>query len=89
MSTAPELTASLKPGIRFTETMRGYWTKGETDDYEAAAAKGKKEGSSFEFTLTIASEDLDDMLQNPEHPATMTGTANVPSLSPERMAVSD
>ena len=46
------------PGLRFTETMRGHWSSEVTDDYEAGAARGKQNGSTFEFTLTVISHDL-------------------------------
>ncbi len=87
MSTAAQPVP--KPGIQFTETMRGYFAKGETGDYQAAADKGQQQGSPFQFTLTIASDDLDDMLANPDHAAGMTGTATAPALSDKPMTVSE
>ncbi len=85
---ATATAAVPKPGIRFTETMRGFFAKGATD-YQAGEDKGQQQGSKFEFTLTIASDDLEDMLQNPDHPAGMTGTATVTALSDKPLTVSE
>ena len=44
--------------------------------FEAAARRGKAEGSTCSFTLTIIGEDLERMLSEPGHQAalTLTGT---------------
>jgi cholesterol oxidase len=81
--------AVLKPGIRFTETMRGYLGVGSTGDYQAAADAGQQKGSPLEFTLTVVSEDVADMLVNPEHRAGMSGTVIAPALSASPLAVSN
>jgi len=72
-----------KVGIQFTETMRGYFSTLVTSDYQEAADRGKEDGSSFEFTLTIISDDLETMLENPQHQAQMVGTVAAPALSPQ------
>lgn len=85
----PRQTAEhLTPGIQFTETMRG-WFALRADDYEQGAARGEAEGSPFEFTLTIASDNLDEMLTNPAHEARMVGTATAPALSPTPLTATD
>lgn len=76
-------------GIQFTETMRGYFSNKVKDDYERGVDQGKADGSSFEFTLTITSDDLDDMIKNPEHKARMVGTVNAPCLSANSLTVTD
>ena len=78
-----------KVGIRFTETMRGFFSTSVKDDYARAEAAGKSAQSSMEFTLTIASDDLNEMISNPEHQARMSGTLEAPALSPQPLAVSD
>jgi cholesterol oxidase len=88
-SKAAAAAATLKPGIRFTETMRGYLGVGSTGDYQAAADAGKQKGSPFEFTLTVVSEDVNDMLKNPDHSAGMSGTVKAPALSAQPLAVSN
>ncbi len=88
MSTAASQPA-VKTGIQFTETMRGYLAKGATGDFEAAARQGQQQNSPFQFTLTVASDDLDNTLNNPEHPASMSGTVTAPVLSDQPLSVQD
>lgn len=76
-------------GIRFTERMQGYFMRGDFTDFEQAEAAGRSSNSPFEFTLTIVSEDLEQMLLDPEHPARMHGTVSAPSLSVTPLQVSD
>ncbi len=95
LPSAPKKT--VKPdttGIRFTETMSGYFStedkaRPSTDlaAYEAAYARGKDKGSPAQFTLTIASDDLDRMINDPAHPGTMDGTLIIPALSAEPLTV--
>ncbi|MDQ3223269.1 MAG: GMC oxidoreductase, partial [Gemmatimonadota bacterium] len=76
-------------GIQFSETMKGYISTQITDDYQAAANRGKDVGSSFSFTLTIISDDLDRMLADPKAQARMMGTVNAPALSPDPITVTE
>ncbi len=59
-------------GIAFTETMRGQLS----------------DGTPFEFTVTVASDNLDDMLTNADHQARIDGTMTCQALSPAPMPVS-
>ncbi len=68
-------------GIQFTETMKGYFSLHELDDYDMAYAKGKEENSPFEFTLTILSDDVDALVDINIHEARMLGTMKAPALS--------
>jgi len=72
-----------KPGIKFTERMRGYLSTTATADYETAFADGKKKDNPFSFLFTILSEDVAEMLENPAHQARLFGTVDAPALSPE------
>lgn len=74
-------------GIRFTETMRGFFTANPGLDFEAGAAEGATTGSNLEFTVTVASDDLYGMLESPEHRARLYGTVSAPALAPESMTV--
>jgi cholesterol oxidase len=74
-------------GIQFTETMRGFLSTRVLDDYEAAAKAGEQEGSSFAFTLTIRSDDMNAMLTNPDHAASIVGTVDAPGLSAQPLTV--
>lgn len=79
----------VKPGLQFTETMTGYFSNKEKDDYKKAAALGKEDDSPFTFTLTIISDDVETMLTDPAHKARMLGTVIAPALSAESLTVSD
>jgi len=78
-----------KMGIEFTETMKGYFSTGAKSDYQAGSQQGKADNSSFQFTLTIASDDLDDIINNPTHPARMVGTVVAPALSASPLTVTE
>ncbi|HXJ93262.1 MAG TPA: alpha/beta fold hydrolase [Terriglobia bacterium] len=91
-SKAPGAVPPQKPGIEFTETMKGYFSSQvktpspalQLDpSFQNGFGKGKAENSPFQFTLTIASQDLDDMISNPAHEARMVGTVIAPTLSPQ------
>lgn len=68
-------------GVLFTETMKGYFSLGELEDYDKAYEVGKQQHSAFEFTLTILSEDVDSLVNINIHEAAMIGTMNAPALS--------
>ena len=86
---APVSAAPTRPGVRFTETMRGYFSAQVKDDFQKGYELGDKEHSSFEFTLTVISNDLEAMLADPDHKARMAGSATAPALSPRPLTVSD
>ncbi len=77
-----------KPGVQFTETMRGYFSLNEKEDFKKAFDLGKKEDSPFEFTLTIRSDDSEKFLKEPDHLAAMSGTVTAPKLSASPMTIS-
>lgn len=77
----PQPAQERKPGVQFTETMKGYFSLNEIEDFEKAFQLGEKEDSPFEFTLTIRSEDVDKFLSDADHLAGMTGTMVAPKLS--------
>ena len=79
----PRKVIDKKPGIRFTETMKGFFSTKVQDDYLKGAQVGEQENSSFEFTLTIQSDDVKAMIEDPDHEADMAGTVIAPLLSPE------
>ena len=54
--------------------MKGYFSTRVKDDFETAVNLGEEEGSPFKFTLTIISEDLEEMHKNKDHQAKMFGT---------------
>lgn len=83
-----------RPGIRFTETMRGYFSMaaqaGEAlPSYRDAERRGRETGSSMAFTLTIFSHDLETQLAGQAHPAGIAGTVSCAALSARPMTVSN
>ena len=79
----------MPAGIQFTETMRGYFSSGAADDYADAEARGQRDGTKFEFTVTVTSDDLDAMLTNPDHQARIDGAIECPALSPSPLRVAN
>ncbi len=76
-----------KIGIRFTETMHGFFQPGEKESYEKGAVEGKEHDNRFRFLLTIQTDDLDHMLNSPDHESICVGTITAPPLSPKPMTV--
>lgn len=77
-----------KLGIEFTETMKGFWNPGSAS-YEDGYMVGKEGDTSIEFTLQIDSDDLESMLETPEHAARISGTLTAPALSTDPLTVTD
>ncbi|NIF78965.1 glucose-methanol-choline oxidoreductase [Paraburkholderia sp. Cy-641] len=69
-----------KIGLRFTETMVGTYTP---------KVAGEAATSPIEFTLTVESDDLADMLGNPQHLAHTAGTLTCPALSAQPLTITD
>jgi cholesterol oxidase len=76
-------------GVQFTETMRGYLSTAVQDDYQRGFEQGKKDGTRFEFTLTVTSDDVDKMIADPGNAARMAGTVTATALSPQPLQVTD
>lgn len=81
--------AALPTGIQFTESMKGFFGKAAEGNYQAGLEKGRAEGTSFEFVLTVIADDVDRFLDEPEHEAGMVGTVRAPSLSEKPLTVTD
>ena len=77
----------VKTGLRFSETMKGFFSTKVTDDYQKGSTQGQQDNSSFEFILTVISDDVNDLLANPDHPARMVGIATAPALSAQPLTV--
>lgn len=84
-----EARRSPRPGLQFTETMRGFFSTSETSDFEAAERRAKEDDSPFAFTLTIVSDDVEKMLDEQAHEARIFGSVVAPALSPQPLTVSD
>ncbi|MFM0737647.1 GMC oxidoreductase [Paraburkholderia xenovorans] len=69
-----------KIGLRFTETMIGHYTP---------VIPGEDRAMPMDFTLTVESDDLADMLANPQHMARTAGTLTCPALSAQPLTIVD
>jgi len=78
-----------KPGVQFTETMKGFFSVNEKDDFKKGADKGKESGSSFEFTLTMISDNVDALLKDKNHQAKLAGIVKAPALSSKPLTISN
>lgn len=80
-------TSKQTTGIEFTEKMTGYFAFGvSNNDYESAYTHGKEVNNTFDFVLTIRSDDANDMTSNPKHEAKMAGSVHAPGLSKQPMS---
>jgi cholesterol oxidase len=79
----------VKPGVQFTETMKGFWSTDEKDDFQKGADAGNASGSSFEFTLTMVSSNVDEIVKTTGHSAQLAGIVKAPSLSSKPLTISD
>lgn len=82
-------TARTGIGVEFTETMRGWFSPDPELDFEQAADRGRAEESRMEFTVTVRSDDLYDMLNRDDHSAHLHGTVSIPALSPEPLSTAN
>ena len=85
---APEPSAA-KPGVKFTETMRGWFSTEVTDDYQRAAERGRDDDSPLLFTLTIVTDDLDRLIDHDQHEARIVGSVEAPALSDHPLTATD
>lgn len=79
----------LRPGIQFTEAMKGYFSTDEKSSFDIGEKTGKESGSPFEFTLTVTSNDVETMLKDKDHQARLEGVVKAPALSSKPLTISD
>jgi cholesterol oxidase len=82
-------TVEQKPTVQFTETMRGYFSKDEKDDFTSGYDLGKQNCSPFMFTLTVQAENIDSFVSEPNHQGYMAGTVIAPALSDKPLTISN
>ncbi len=80
---------AARTGVRFTETMRGFFSTAVTDDFERADQRGREDDSTFVFTLTVIADDLDALVGDEAHAARLIGTVTAPALSEQPLTVTD
>ena len=81
--------AKLKPGVQFTETMKGFFSTAVKDDFQKGFDDGKRIGSSLMFVLTIGTDDAGFMLSDSKHLSQAVGTVTAPALSSKPLNVRD
>lgn len=96
----PTTVPGNRPGLSFTERMRGFMgtvadpgPDADADDLVAAAQagarRGRSDGTAVEFVLTVRIDDLPSLLDDPSRPGRLAGTVVAPLLSPRRLRVVD
>ncbi len=90
---------AMSPGLDFTETMEGHISStgchhrpcGHVerirDDYVNGAAWGLAEDSACSFRLTVATDNLHRMIDDPQHRSRITGEVLVSAISTDPMPV--
>ncbi len=76
------------PGVRFTESMTGWFSTKETSTFEAASERGQADQSRLTFVLTIITDDLEATLDDPKKAMKLTGTVEAPALDALPLIVS-
>ena len=91
----PEL---LSPSFQFDETMHGFVSlqpvtqsaparERISTDYEVATAWGRDNGQSLSFALRVHTDHLNQLADDPTHPAKISGSVLCKALSSEPMKV--
>ncbi|MFN2591552.1 MAG: GMC family oxidoreductase N-terminal domain-containing protein [Candidatus Dormibacteria bacterium] len=88
-SPPPGVAEPQHVGVEFTERMAGFFSPKEKEDFQRGYEEGEVERTSFAFILTIESEDVARLIEDPQHPARMVGTVQAPSLSSKPLTVTD
>lgn len=92
-SASPASAAATASGpaaeVQFTETMRGFFSKTEKEDFEKGYRSGQQHCSPFLFTLTIQTGDIHTFVSSPRHQGAMAGTVIAPALSDRPLTISN
>lgn len=59
------------------------------EDYQRGYERGKQDSSFFRFVLTIRSDDISKMIDDPDHSARMIGTVEAPAPSEKPLMASE
>ncbi len=82
-------TPDEKLTLQFTERMAGHCSTSVLGDHRAAAEDGRAKRQECSFLLTIQSDDLERMIADDNHEASIIGTVHCPALSRAALTVSD
>ncbi|MBI4537966.1 MAG: GMC family oxidoreductase N-terminal domain-containing protein [Gemmatimonadetes bacterium] len=74
----------VRVGIEFTERMAGTWVPERAG---VGPGSARPQPSPVQFALTIAADDLEALLTDPEHRALLTGTVSAAALSSAPLVV--
>lgn len=90
---------AMSPGMAFTETMAGHISatgchhrpcghaERIRDDYANGAAWGESEDGVCSFKLTVTTDNIHRMVEEPEHRSHITGEVLVSAIAPDPMPV--
>jgi len=90
---------AMSPGLEFTETMAGHISatgchhrpcghvERIRDDYVNGAAWGQSEDSACRFLLTVATDNIHRMIDDPQHRSRITGEVVVSAIATDPMKV--
>ena len=85
--------AAPKLGVRFSESMSGYFSPTVTDEaedsYQRGREQGRADGSPFQFIVTIISDDLERTIADVNYVSPMLGTATAPALSTQALTITE
>ena len=82
-----QASADRTVGIEFTECMTGHFSLQVQDDFHHGAKVGPAEGCSIRFVVTITTEDVQALIENPSHEARISGMVEAPTLSKKPLSV--
>ncbi len=90
----PQVAAAPpKLGVRFSESMSGYFstivTDAGDDSYRRGFDQGRAGGSPFKFILTIISDDLERTIADVNYVSPMLGSVLAPTLSTQPLTVTE
>jgi cholesterol oxidase len=72
--------------VRFTETMAGFYTPG-APAYDTGEVVGRRDWNRLSFTLTMATDNLRAMLEDPDHRMSATGEVLCKEFAPVPLPV--
>ncbi|CAG8595486.1 24497_t:CDS:10, partial [Gigaspora margarita] len=80
--------ASPDGGIKFTESLKGYFsTEIVSEDYQAAELQAKTSESKMQILLTVISPNAKSLVELEDHSALITGTMSCRALSPDPLII--
>jgi cholesterol oxidase len=85
----PPSEAAPRASLEFTEHLTGFVSMSVHDGYAEGYEDGREDGARVDLHLMIAYDDVQAMLDDPRHPARITGTVLSPELSAQPLNVTE